>query len=298
MLQVLIDVLVPVFAIVAVGFAIARTVGVEPRALATLAYWVLGPAFIFDVLSTAEIDPDVVFKVVAAAALTMIGAGLLAALVMRLVGASFSTLAATVLTSIHGNVGNFGLAISVFAFGSGALPIAGIVMVTVNTLGILTGVGLASVRHGSILRAAGTAVASPLALAVIPALGVNLTDASLPIWLDRPVSLLAAAMIPVMLLTLGIQLAGMPRALPSPRVGLPISIKLIVSPLIAWLAVTLLVLDGIASEVVILQAAMPAAVFTSLIALEHDLEADYVTSVVLVGTLISAATLPVVISML
>jgi predicted permease len=298
MLQVLIDVLVPVFAIVAVGFVIARTLGVEPKALATLAYWVLGPAFIFDVLSTAEIDPDVVFKVVAAAALTMVGAGLIAALVMRMVGASFSTLAATVLTSIHGNVGNFGLAISAFAFGSEALPIAGIVMVTVNTLGILTGVGLATVRHGSILRAAATAIASPLALAVIPALGVNLTDASLPIWLDRPMALLAAALIPVMLLTLGIQLSGMPRSLPSSRLGVPIFIKLVVSPLIAWLAVSLLALAGTASEVVILQAAMPAAVFTSLIALEHDLEADYVTSVVLTGTLVSAVTLPVVISML
>jgi len=44
--------------------------------------------------------------------------------------------------------------------------------------------------------------------------------------------------------------------------------------------------------------AMPAAVFTSLIALEHDLESDFVTSVVLIGTLVSAATLPVVISLL
>lgn len=57
-------------------------------------------------------------------------------------------------------------------------------------------------------------------------------------------------------------------------------------------------LAGVAADVVILQAAMPAAVFTSLIALEHDLEADFVTSVVLVGTLTSAVTLPVVISLL
>jgi len=49
---------------------------------------------------------------------------------------------------------------------------------------------------------------------------------------------------------------------------------------------------------VVLQAAMPAAVFTSLIAIEHRLEADYVTSVVLLGTLLSALTLPVVITLL
>lgn len=298
MLQVLVDVLFPVFAIVGVGYLVARGVGITPRALATLAYWVLGPAFIFDILSGAELDPAVVWKVVGATVLTMLAVGLLAAVVMRILGRSFSELAATVLTSIHGNVGNFGLAISAFALGEEVLPIAGIVMVTVNTLGILTGVGLASIRHHSAVRSIATAVFSPLALAVIPALLVNTTDTDLPLWLDRPVSLLAAALIPVMLLTLGVQIAGMPRALPQRLVAVPIGMKLAVAPLAAVGAVALVALDGVAAQVVIIQAAMPAAVFTSLIALEHDLEADYVTSVVLVGTLISALTLPVVITLL
>jgi malate permease and related proteins len=297
--QVLLDVLVPVFAIVAVGYLMARVVGVESKTLATLAYWVLGPAFIFDILSEAELAPDVVLKIVAASIVVMVVVGAIGAFAMRLAGADFSTIGAAVLTSTHGNVGNFGLAICTFAFGAAVLPIAGVVMVTVNTLGILIGVGIATSRHGSLLRAALTAVASPLALAVVPALVVNLTNATLPIWLDRPISLLAAAMIPVLLLTLGIQLAGMSRtALPSRLVTVPIVLKLVVAPLVAWLAVSMLDLAGDAGNVVILQAAMPAAVFTSLIALEHDLEADFVTSAVLVGTLISAVTLPVVITLL
>ena len=298
MLQVLVDVLVPVFAIVGVGFLLARMVHVPPAALASVAYWVLGPAFIFDVLARADLEPDVVWRVVAATLLVMAVAAAVAAVVMRLLGSTFSSLAATVLTSIHGNVGNFGLAICAFALGQEALPIAGIVMVTVNTVGIVTGVGLARIRHGSAVRAATTALLSPLAVAVVPALVVNLANTSLPVWFDRPVSLMAAALIPVMLLTLGIQIAGMPKAMPAPRVSVPIAIKLVGAPLTALLAVGILGLGGLASQVVVLQAAMPAAVFTSLIALEHRLEADYVTSVVLIGTLASAATLPVVISLL
>jgi predicted permease len=170
--------------------------------------------------------------------------------------------------------------------------------VTVNTVGILTGVGLANIRHGSLRRAALVAFTSPLAVAVVPALAVNLTGVELPIWLDRPVGLLAAAMIPVMLLTLGVQLASMGRTRPSAGVLIPIGMKLVVSPSIAAVAVTALSLAGAAGDVVVLQAAMPAAVFTSLIALEHDLAADYVTTVVLVGTLASILTLPVVISLL
>lgn len=298
MLQVLVDVLVPVFAIVAIGFVIARTVDIRPPALATLSYWILGPAFIFDVLATADLDPGVVGGVVVASAVAMMVAGVAAAVTMRIIGASFSVLAATVLAAIYGNVGNFGLAISAFALGESVLPIAGIVMVTVNTLGILIGVGLATVRHGPAWQAVRAAVLSPLALAVVPALIVNLSNIDLPVWTDRPISLLAAALIPVMLLTLGIQLALMPRTVPEPLVAVPISIKLILTPLAAFGIVGLLGLKGVAGDVVVLQAAMPAAVFTSLIALEHDLEADYVTSVVLIGTLVSAASLPVVIAWL
>lgn len=298
MLQVLVDVLAPVFAIVGIGYLLAQTVDITPKALATLSYWVLGPAFIFDVLATAELEAAVVGKVVVASVLVMVVVGGVTAVGMRMGGIGFSALAATVMTAVYGNVGNFGLAISAFALGEPVLPIAGIVMVTVNTLGILIGVGLATARHGSLSRAIVTALASPLALAVIPALAVNISNIQLPLWADRPMSLLAAALIPVMLLTLGVQLAGMPRALPKPLVAVPIGMKLVAAPLVAVAAVALVSLEAPASQVVILQAAMPAAVFTSLIALEHHLEADYVTSVVLAGTLVSAVTLPVVITLL
>ncbi len=298
MVQVLGNVLFPVFAIVAVGYLVARRIGIEPPALATLAYWVLGPAFIFDVLAGAELDPGVVWRVVGSTIITMTLVGMGAALVMRTIGRSFSEMAAGVLTSTYGNVGNFGLAISAFALGEGVLPIASIVMVTVNTIGILIGVGLASIRHHSAVRSIATAVFSPLALAVIPALVVNVTGTVLPLWLDRPVSLLAAALIPVMLLTLGVQIAAMPRALPRGLVSVPIALKLVVSPLVAVGATALLGIGVGAGDVVVLQAAMPSAVFTSLIALEHDLEADYVTSVVLSGTLASALTLPAVITLI
>lgn len=298
MLRVFVDVLVPVFAIVAIGYLVARGVGIEPAGLTTLSYWVLGPAFIFEILAGAELDPAVITQTVGATIATMTVTGLLAAAIMRLIGRSFSEAAAAVLTSVHGNVGNFGLAIAAFALGEQALPIAGIVMVTVNTLGIVTGVGLASIRHHSAVRSVVTALFSPLALAVIPALIVNTGDVGLPLWVSRPVGLLAAAMIPVLLLTLGVQIATMPRALPSPIVALPIGLKLVVSPLVAAAVVVLIGMTGEASQVVVLQAAMPAAVFTSLIALEHDLEPDLVTSVVLVGTMASVVTLPVVLALL
>jgi len=289
---------VPVFGVVALGFILARALGTTPQNLTTLAYWVLGPIFIFSVLTSADLEAGTVGRIVGATALTMVLVAAVGAGLSRAFGVTTSLRGASILTAIHGNSGNFGLAISAFALGEEVLPIAGVVMVTINVLGILTGVGLANARDGSVWIAARTAFTSPLALAFVPALLVNLGDVELPIWLDRPVSLVAAAMIPVMLLTLGIQIAGMPRRLPRRLVALPVTLKLLFGPAIALGAVTVLGLSGVQSQVVILMSAMPSAVFTSLIALEHDLEPDFVTSVVLVGTLVSAVTLPIVISLL
>jgi hypothetical protein len=50
-------------------------------------------------------------------------------------------------------------------------------------------------------------------------------------------------------------------------------------------------ITGVERSVGIIQTAMPAAVLTSLIALEHDLIPDFVTTVVLFSTLASAVTL-------
>lgn len=298
MLTVFVDVLIPVFIVVGIGFLVARTIGAKPQTAATLSYWVLAPAFIISVLSTAEFEAEQVFRIVGSTLIALAIVGGVAAGAGRAFGVHQSFRAALVLTSLHGNVGNFGLAICAFAFGEEVLPIAGIVMVTINTVGIVTGVGLATAREASAWRALATGLASPIALAVIPALMINLTNFDPPLWLGRPIELLASALIPVMLLTLGIQLAGMKRELPNRLVGVPIVTKLIVAPVAALAGVTIVGLAGVESKVVILQAAMPAAVFTSLIALEHDLEPDFVTSVVLVSTLVSAATLPVVINLL
>ena len=85
-----------------------------------------------------------------------------------------------------------------------------------------------------------------------------------------------------------------------PRVGrdviAPVVGKLAVSPLVAVGAAAALGLSGTPAGARILQLAMPAAVFAALIAIEHDHQADLVTTVV-VGTGISVLTLPVIIAL-
>ena len=73
-------------------------------------------------------------------------------------------------------------------------------------------------------------------------------------------------------------------------------VRLLVSPALALLLVDFFGITGIDRSVGIVQAAMPAAVLTSLIALEHELIPDFVTTAVLFSTVASAITLTVVIA--
>ena len=160
------------------------------------------------------------------------------------------------------------------------------------------GVAAATSRTAGPAVALRTAFLAPMALAVMPAVLVNAGDVTLPLVADRPIGLLAQALIPMMLLTLGIQLGQMERPHVGSIVAVPIAAKLMLAPAVAASIVVAVGPIGLAGDVVILQAAMPAAVFTSLVALEHDMEPDLVTTIVLAGTLVSVATLPVVLTLL
>lgn len=293
-----IDTLVPVFLIVGLGYWIGPRLQIEARSLARSAYYVFAPAFIFEILSVADLAADVVFRVVGALVLTTLVTGALAFVAGRMLGRGGEVTAALILVAVYGNVGNFGLPVVTFAFGEEALPLAGIAFLTVNAMAFLVGVTAATWHKSSPLRAFGTALRTPALLVAIPAVLVNVGDATLPLFADRAIGLLADAMIPVMLLTLGIQLAAMGRPHISFDVVLGSSLRLVLAPAITALLVFGMSLESAEAGVTIVQSAMPAAVFSSIIAIEHDLVPDLVTTTVLFTTIASAVTLALLLVLL
>ena len=296
MASLLVDVLGPVVVLVAIGAIAGPRIGIESGSMSKLAYWILGPAFMFASLYSSDLDRTLVAKLVTAALAGMFVAGGSAWLTMKLAGAEHGERSAVALTSSYGNVGNAGLAICAFALGDDILPIASVLMLTVNSAGLVFGVGVAAARTTTKLAALGRAVTAPMTVAAWLAIVANVSDLSLPLVAERPLGLLAGALIPVMLLTLGMQLVA--TGLPSLDRGLTISIvaKLAVAPLAAGIVIRLLDVDGDPAAAVIIQSAMPPAVFCALLALEHDFETDRITSAVVASTIVSIVTLPLVLA--
>lgn len=297
LVPIFIDTLVPVFLLVGVGYLFGPRLEIDARSLARAAYYILAPAFIFRVLSSADLEADIVLRVVGSLALTSFIVGLAAFVLGRVFRRPAKVTAALILVAVYGNVGNFGLPVISFAFGEEALPLAGVAFLTVNALAFLIGVTAATWHNSSPLQAVGIALRTPALLVVVPAVLVNAGNVALPLFAERSIGLLADAMIPVMLMTLGIQLAAMER----PTIGLDVvlgsSLRLLLAPALTAVFVIVFGLDGTAAGITIAQSAMPAAVFTSIIAIEHDLMPELVTTTVLFTTLASAVTLTAVLLM-
>ena len=135
-------------------------------------------------------------------------------------------------------------------------------------------------------------------MALIPALVFNINDVELPIFLSRLSGLLGQAMIPVMLITLGVQMGEIQKIKISFNVFAASTVRLIGGPVLALLIVPYFGLEGLERSTGILQAAMPAAVLASIIALEYKLLPEFVTTTVLFSTLYSILTLTVILTII
>ena len=298
LVPIFVDILLPVFGLAGIGLLIGRRMGLDPAPLAKVAYFILAPAFFFDLLRDADVASEVVAQMAIVMGITTVVVALLGLAAGRLFRWGYSITAATVLVAVYGNVGNFGIPIVAFAFGENSLPLAGISFLIINFAAFMIGVTAATWRTSSPTRAVFRALTTPT-VAVLPiAMLFNVNDFRLPIFADRAITLLANAMIGVMLVTLGVQLAGMQRPRFTNAVWISSGLRLLIAPAVAAAAAAAIGLSGVPEGVTILQSGMPAAVFAALIAIEHDLEPDLVTTTVLVSTVASAFTLATIIALL
>jgi predicted permease len=103
-----------------------------------------------------------------------------------------------------------------------------------------------------------------------------------------------------MLVILGLQIAEA-KTWPRNRIaliGAAAVLQLIVTPILALFIAHLFGLTGPARQAAVLQASMPAAVATTVLAVEFDLDAALISGVVVVTTLLSPLTLTPLISYL
>jgi predicted permease len=290
--------ILPIFVIAAIGFALARGLGAKVQTLSTVAFNALSPCLVFDQLVTAQISGSQSLRIVAFCVLLTIAIGIAARLTSMPLRLDRTTLTSFMLVAMFSNSGNYALPVVLFAFGKEGLAFASVYFVTSAILIYTAGVLVAASGHGSVRTALARLFRVPAVYAVAAAVIVLATGTPVPIALMRPIRLLSDAAIPVMLLVLGMQLERATKPKHPIAVAAAVVLSLVVAPVIAFGLTAALGLAGAARQAAIIEASMPAAVVTTVLALEFDLDAGFATNVVFFTTLLSPITLVLLIAYL
>jgi hypothetical protein len=292
------NVLAPVFIIVGLAYAASRRLGFNAQTLSRVSYYLLTPAFVFSLLSTAKIEAALAGRMIMFITLVYAGSTALAFVAARVLKRSPQMTAAYVMIAAFGNVGNFGLPISQFAQGREALLPATVYFLANLVFAFVVCVSAANFNKGNIGRSALQVIKTPALLALPPALLVNFINIPVPAFIVRATDLLAGALVPIMLVTLGAQFATAKIPKVSLDMLLAAGIRLISGPVFAFALVGFFGLPALERNVGLLQASMPAAVLVSIIALENELLPEFVTATVLFSNLASMLTLSAVLALL
>lgn len=295
LLSVFLDNLLPIFLCAAAGVAVGRAFQPDLRTVTRLSFYIFSPCLVFSSLTQTPVSGAEFAQL---AVFTAGHIGLMVALTAMLGLASRMerrALATLIIAAVFVNGGNYGLAANRFAFGDEALARA-VVFYIFSTIGVYTvGIFLASLGKRSPAEAAREVVTVPAFYALIAAGLARFTGFGVPLYLDRAITLLGEAAIPVMLVLLGLQIARMRREdwarAKFGAMALAVALQLLVAPLVAIALAAALGLQGVTRQAAILEASMPTAVITTVIALQYDLDMDLVTGVVIASTLLSPVTL-------
>ncbi len=278
------SIIAPVLICAGIGFLWSKSGrSYDTDLITAIVSYIATPCLVFYSLSSLELELTLL--------LSMAFTALAANGCFILLGALFLAMArlpqrAFLQTLSFPNIGNIGLPLCLLAFGQEGLAL-GITFFTVYAVFQLTA-GAAFVSGNFSLA---SLVKMPIIPATIVAVLFLISDLPVPQWLYNTTKLIGDLTIPLMLFTLGVSLSQLKVA----RLKVPLALSLVRMTMGFAIGVVLAAsfqFEGVAAGVVILQCSMPAAVFCYLFAQLYNQRPEDVAGTVIISTLISFTTLP------
>ena len=277
------SILLPVLSIVLIGYLYGRRHAPDMVTVNRINMDLFVPALVFVALAGKDVQLAQYGWLALAAAGVVLGSGLLAWPLARLLGIAPLTF---VPPMMFNNSGNMGLPLIVLAFGAAALPGAVILFLVEMILHFSLGLWLMD-RHAPI----GRLFRQPVVIATLAGLAVSVSGLVLPDAVALALKMLGDVSVPLLLFSLGVRIAGVSWAewklgvlggLICPASGLAMA-----AAMVAWLP-----LPAAQQPWLWLFAALPPAVLNFLVAEQYRQEPNRVASLVLIGNLMSVLTLP------
>ncbi len=280
----ILSIIAPVFICSLVGYGwVKRGLEFDTPFVSRLVMEVGAPCLIFSTFMEINIDMVAFRSMAWAAFAAMILFGVIGAAALYLCKLDQRT---WLPTQMFPNVGNMGLPLCLLAFGESGLALSLTYFMVNVVFGFTLGMAITSGRL-SLMEL----IKSPMFISVIITLVFLFTGSKPPGWIQDTTSLLGDLTIPLMLVAMGVSLARF--QITSFRRSFALSVLRIGMGFLVGVALSdILGLKGVARGIMILQSAMPVAVFSYLFAVRYNRSPEEVAGTVVISTLLSFLTLP------
>lgn len=254
------------------------------------------PPFIFSSIHGKELTLPMIKTpfIGFAAQLVVMGLAYLAAKVMRM---DRRTTGALMLVSAFGNTGFLGLAVILRAFHSDPQALFGAIMFDefAMTFGLYSvGVIVAAAFGGSKFERAHMMefARSPLIWSAV--VGLVFRQVALPAMLMQTIEILAKATVPLAMISIGLSLSSRSVKSNLPGIAATFVLKMIALPLLVYLTLPHVGVQGIVREAATLEAAMPAAILTGVVSARYGANGAFAAAAIFATTLAAIVWLPLV----
>lgn len=294
-LTIIVNIILPIFILIGVGVLMDRFFTLDLPTLSKLNFYVFVPALILIKTLDAKLSPALFGTV---ALFTALHLGLMFVLSWVLFGMPRfrSQRPVLALAAVFSNAGNYGIPLATLAFGAQGASVMAIVVMVQNLITFTAGLWVMDAGRSHWRDVLIGFLKVPVVWAVAVALVLITLKIDLPAPIREPMTYLSDGLIPVALITLGVQLSRSKVSAQLKRVSLVTVIRLLVAPLLAlamvavWSLIAPGSLEGV-GPVMIIAAGMPVAVNVYILSVEYQRDSDLASQLIFLSTLISALTL-------
>ncbi|WP_160032429.1 AEC family transporter [Paenibacillus sp. An7] len=294
-LDILLEVVLPVFVLIGVGSLMQRVFELDLYTLAKINFYFITPAAVFMSMYLSEMSGELLGTIALFYAMYSLILYLIGCIVAKSFKFNKGMKAAFNNSIMLDNAGNYGMPISALVFKGDPLA-ASIQAFIMSMQSLLTFTyGVLSIQGAQLKGNYRSLVVGflkmPVPYALLLGILWNTLDAPLPTFLSMPLTYAQQSMVAVALLTLGAQIMKYPLRLGRVTVYVSMFIRLLIAPVIGIALVYLLGLEGMTAQALIIASGMPTGVNASILAEEYRNEPDFAAQTVLISTLFNVVTL-------
>jgi predicted permease len=309
-MEIILEIIVPVFGIVGIGYAAARLGWFRPEATKGLSSFVFDfaiPAMLFRTMATTELPHQIEWAYLVSYFGGGYGAWLIGSLASYLVfrrGGAEPAIAG--MTGGFSNTVMLGVPLVLTALGDQAtLPLFLIIafhswqLLSVVTIQAEAGLGAGQDMRSLPVNVIKGLVRNPIIIALLGGVLYNIAGLPLPHVVDTLTGTLGRAALPCAVFAMGASLAGYRIAGSVGEAGVGVVLKLVLHPILVWvLATHVFAVDPLWRDVAVILASLPVGINVYLMAQRYQAGIAPTVTAVLISTALSVLTVAGVLTLL